>query len=114
MNARNNACSGSIGELIMESFSENLVRYRPSRLWSPATKCRALCSVLRLLVERRASMVHLRRPETQHSCATVNDLTRPDRGDGLFRHARACSYSAVTGPLSFKEISRSPVPTALP
>ena len=104
MNARNNACSGSIGELIMESFSENLVRYRPSRLWSRATKGLALLSVLRMLLERRPRREHLRRPETQHSCATVQDLTRPDRGGGLFRHARACWCCVFTDAKTFQDL----------
>src|SRR5215510_1986672 len=104
MHARNNACSGSVGELIMESFSANLVSYRPSRLWSRATKGRALLSVLRMLLERRPRREHLHGPETQHSCATVQDLTRSDRGGGLFRHTRACWCCVFTDAKTFQDL----------
>jgi hypothetical protein len=80
----------------MERFCENLVRSRPSRLWSLATKGLALLWVLRQLLVRRLRREHRRRPETQHSCATVQELIRLGMGGGLFRHSRAgCTFAGA-------------------
>ena len=88
----------------MESFSEYLVRYRPSRLWALATKGLALLSVLRMLLERHPRREHLHRPETQHSRATVQDLMRPGMGGGLFTHARGCWCCTFAGAQTFQDL----------
>src|SRR5262249_16186611 len=88
----------------MESCSENLLRHRPLRLRALATKGLALLSVLRLALERQPRREHLRRSDTQSSCATVQNLTRPDGGEGLFRHAEGCWCCPFAGARTFPDL----------